>query len=82
MLKHIFPSSFMKNLKILHAEDKCGIDQNGIRGLNLKKLYAHDNKGIYNVSFMKKLKYLDISGEKCGVDQNGLWQIFFQRKKI
>ena len=44
----------MKNLKILRAEyytinQKCGIDQNSICGLDLIKLYASGNVKIKDV---------------------------------
>ena len=45
--------SFMRNLKVLHAYGNCGINQNGINGLDLVKLYADDNKKITTKSFKK-----------------------------
>jgi len=42
-----------KSLKILYAIGSCGIDQNGIDGLDLVELYADSNKKITNISFMK-----------------------------
>ena len=39
----------MTNLKKLDASGKCGIDQNGICGLNLTKLKAENNMKIKNV---------------------------------
>ena len=63
--------SFMKNLKKLDASDDCGIDQSGIKELNLVELNADDNNKITNVSFMKKLKKLNAS-YNCGIDQNGI----------
>ena len=44
--------SFMNNLQKLNAADDCGIDQNGINGLNLIELNASNNKKINNVSFV------------------------------
>ena len=48
--------SFMKSLKILYADFNCGIDQNGIKNLNLVKISTFNNYKITNVSFMKSLK--------------------------
>jgi hypothetical protein len=62
--------SFMKNLKILIASHRCGIDQHGIDGLDLIELNISGNEKIINVSFMKNLKKLDAS-YNCGIDQNG-----------
>ena len=67
----IIDTSFMKNLKILDARGICGIDQNGINGLDLIELYVGDNKKIKNVSFMGNLKILSAYGS-CGIDQNGI----------
>ena len=47
------------SLKILNANYNCGIDQNGIRGLNLFKFYVDGNTKIKDVSWMKSLKILD-----------------------
>src|SRR5271154_6099103 len=63
--------SFMTNLKTLIMHDHCGIDQNGIRGLNLVKLNIGANKKIKDVSFMTNLKTL-IMYDHCGIDQNGI----------
>ena len=40
--------SFMKNLKELDAAEFCGIDQEGIEGLDLVKLDAWHNPKIIN----------------------------------
>jgi hypothetical protein len=69
--KKLFNVSFMKNLKILHANGSdCGINQNGINGLNLVELRINYNSKIFDVSFMKKLKILD-AGCNHNIDQNG-----------
>ena len=41
--------SFMKKIKILNAEGRCGIDQNCINNLNLIELNASCNEKIKNV---------------------------------
>jgi hypothetical protein len=69
--KNVTDVSFMKTLKFLDASGCCGIDQNGIVGLNLVELRVANNNEIINVTFMKKLKILDASG-RCGIDQNGI----------
>ena len=46
----------MKSLKTLQAGGKCGIDQNGIKNLNLIALYYSDNEKITDVSFMQSVK--------------------------
>jgi len=40
--------------KKLCANHNCGIDQHGIRGLDLTELYVESNMRIENVSFMTK----------------------------
>ena len=44
--KKITDVSWMNKLQILDASDDCGIDQNGIDGLNLVELHALDNSKI------------------------------------
>ena len=61
----------MKKLKILHANGGCGIDQNGIFGLDLVELDASLNNKVTNVSFMRNLKKL-YAYCSCGIDQNGI----------
>ena len=48
----------MKKLKKLHAANNCGIDQNGILGLDLFELNIEKNNKIVDVKFMKNLKIL------------------------
>ena len=48
----------MKSLKILDADQNCGIDQNSIQNLDLVMLSIIGNDKITNVSFMKSLKKL------------------------
>ena len=52
----------MQNLKVLDIRADCGIDQNGIIGLDLVKLDARNNSKITDVSFMKNLKILHAYG--------------------
>ena len=66
--------SFMKNLKKLNASDECGIDQNGIKELDLFELNANYNIKIKDVSFMKNLKILYANG-MCGINQNGIKEL-------
>jgi hypothetical protein len=62
----------MKNLKNLYAGGNCGIDQCGIRGLDLNELFACFNFKITNVSFMKNLKcsYVESDCYRGGLDSN------------
>ena len=70
--KNIKDVSHMSNLRVLWAEEgECGINQNGIKGLNLEELRASRNSKIKNVSYMKNLKFLGACGD-CGIDQNGI----------
>ena len=48
-----------------------GINQIGIKRLDLIKLNVDDNFQIKDVSFMTNLKELHISGN-CGIDQMGI----------
>ena len=61
----------MTKLKELYAEDECGIDDQGIKGLNLEKLDANYNSKITNVNFMTKLKEL-YDEDDCGIDDQGI----------
>lgn len=60
--------NWITNLKILWARNKCGINQEGIKGLNLIELCITNNKSISNVSWMINLKKLEAGGE------SSLWQ--------
>ena len=64
----------MKKLKILSACHNCGIDQNGIKELDLIELYVDYNEKITDVSFMKNLKILRAC-DNCGIDQNGIEEL-------
>jgi len=70
-IKHV---NHMTNLKELYIRHNCGVDQNGIQGLNLIKLDADDNSKIYDVSSMTNLTDLSISG-KCGISQKYLYNL-------
>ncbi len=61
----------MTNLKILHANSFCRIDQQSIQGLNLIELSAINNMKIKDISFMTSLKKLNMEGS-CGIDQQGI----------
>src|ERR1700753_4340603 len=45
-------SQMASTLKILYADNDCGIDQNGIKNLHLTELYANYNEKIKDVSQM------------------------------
>ena len=57
----------MTKLKVLYASHKSGINDEGIKNLNLEKLNAYNNSKITNVNHMTKLKELDARGD-CGID--------------
>ena len=61
----------MTNLRKLNASGFCGINQEGIKGLNLIELNAEYNPKITDVSFMKKLRKLD-AGFNCGITPEGI----------
>jgi hypothetical protein len=64
--------NFLSKLQILHLYgNKCQIDQNGIKNLNLTELNVSNNPKITNVNFMFNLKKLIASG-KCGINQEGI----------
>ena len=56
---------------ILYAQERYGINQKGIDGLNLFELYTYNNSKIIDVHFMKNLKILEAS-RKSGIDQKGI----------
>lgn len=68
--------TWMKNLLKLNAAFDCGINQEGISGLNLTDLDVSHNSKIFDVSFMSNLtKLMACSHNKvpsCGIDQNGI----------
>ena len=54
--------NFLTKLKILNASGFCGINNDGIKFLNLEEFYVGGNSKITDVSYMTKLKILDVSG--------------------
>lgn len=65
--------SFMKNLKKLDVSGKCGIDQEGIKGLLLMELSINDNCKINDLSTMKNLK--ELYARNNGICQDGISQL-------
>ena len=63
--------NYMTKLQVLHAGNDCGIDDNGIKDLNLIELNAFNNSKITNVNHMTKLQILYARGD-CGIDDNGI----------
>ena len=63
--------SHMKSLQILYASGDCGINQQGIEGLNLLEFNASNNSKITNISQMKSLQILYANGD-CGINQQGI----------
>ena len=64
-----------KKLKELDVQgDDCGIDDNGIKNLNLKKLNAYNNQKITDVNHMTNLEDLN-TGLYSGIDDNGIKKI-------
>ena len=61
----------MTNLQILDASYNCGLDDNGIKDLNLIELDVSDNPKITNVNHMTNLQILNASFN-CGIDDNGI----------
>ena len=61
----------MTNLKELNAGGKCGIDNYGVKNINLEVLYAYDNQKITNIKHMTNLKELD-ARFNCGIDDYGV----------
>jgi flagellin-specific chaperone FliS len=49
----------------------CGINNKGIKNLNLLKLYAYYNPKIYNVNHMENIIELDAS-YNCGISDEGI----------
>src|SRR5271170_6160902 len=60
--KNINNISFLSNLKKLRVSYYCGIDQQGIQGLNLIEFDINQNEKIKDVSFMTSLKILHACG--------------------
>jgi len=63
-------------IKKLLAYGDCGIDDKGIKNVNLVYLFVDDNPKITNVNHMKDLKSLHASGY-CGIDDYGISGIHF-----
>ena len=58
-------------LLIGNNQSPCGINPEGIEGLDLVKLDAYGNSKITNVTFMKNLKELD-DRWSCGISPEGI----------
>ena len=70
--KKITNVNHLSKLKILYCSWNCGIDQEGIKDLQLiEELNAKNNEKIKNVNHLSKLKILDCS-KNCGIDQEGI----------
>ena len=70
--KKIKNVNHLTKLKILDCSRNCGIDQEGIKDVQLiEELYTNNNKKIINVNHLTKLKILDCSYD-CGIDQEGI----------
>ena len=61
----------LTNLKILWACGTSGIDDYGIKNLNLIELYAYNNPKITNANHLTNLKVLWAYGNS-GIDDNGI----------
>lgn len=59
-----------------HAESTCGIDDDGIKKLNLIELYVSHNYKIKDVSYMTNLRTLIACGN-CGIDKKGINNLKF-----
>ena len=76
--KKIRNVNHLKNtLKILHCQEYCGIDQNGISELQfIEHLDCNFNSKINNVNHLKNtLKVLKCGGNSCGVNQDGISEL-------
>jgi hypothetical protein len=61
----------MNNLIELYANEYSGINDNGIKNVNLIKLNANNNSNITNVNHMNKLKELFAHG-RSGISDEGI----------
>lgn len=59
------------HLKVLYAYGSCGIDDNGIKKLDLIKFDAYDNHKITDVGHLTNLRKLD-AGSTCGINDNNI----------
>jgi len=57
------------------------IGDNGIRNLNLEKLYMHYNSKITNLNHTTNLKVLDASGG-CGIGDDGIENLKFEKTHL
>jgi hypothetical protein len=60
----------MTNLQILSVEGNCGINDEGIKNLNLIKLNANCNSIITNINHMTNLQILQACD--CGINNEGI----------
>ena len=58
-------------ITIAHSPARNSLHKKSIDNLNLVKLNAKDNYRITDVSHMRNLRILDVSGN-CGIDQKGI----------
>jgi len=65
----------------LDASLNCGIDDEGIKDLNLERLQIYDNSKITNANHMTKLKELDAS-DNCGIDDGGIKNLNLKKLNV
>ena len=62
--------SFLPSLKFLYIDDNCGIDDNGIKNLDLETLTCRYNSKITNINHLINLEGLNVSGNvNIGYDE-------------
>ena len=62
----------------LLASGDCGIDDEGIKNINLAELSANNNPKITNVNHMTKLKILYAS-RNCGIGDYGIKDVNLEK---
>jgi hypothetical protein len=71
----------MNNLSELYASgNSCGVNDDGIKNLNLEILEADSNPKITNVNHMRNLSELDASNNS-GIDDFGIKKINLKKLK-
>lgn len=61
-----------KKLEELYFYGNCDLDNESLKGLNLKKLVLFDNPNLTDINHLTNLKELIIIDSKCGIGNDGI----------
>ena len=82
IIEKIRDISHMHRLKILEIDGSSYIDSEILRKLDLVELHLNNNYIISNLSGMKNLKVLHISGSVSAINQSSIWGLNLVELKL